>query len=68
MSANDSMSEWVNASLYGSGFFFLLLLQTPKANYLLQTLCSPFKHIKVDIQVSSSHSMMMLANELDLNW
>lgn len=49
------------------GFFFLLLLQSPKANYLLQTLRSPFKHIKVDIQVSSSHSMMILANELDLN-
>lgn len=57
------LSQWVNASVYGP-VFFLALLQTPKASYLLNTLCLSFRHFKVNIQVSSSHHMVILAMNL----
>lgn len=56
----------MNVSLYGS-VPFLGLIADPEVWLLTKNLCSPFEHIKVNIQVSSSHPMVIFANELDLD-
>lgn len=56
----------MNVSLYGS-VPFPGLAADPEVWLLTKNLCSSFKHIKVDIQVSSSHPMVIFANEVELD-
>lgn len=56
----------MNASLYGSALFPGLAAER-KGQLLAKNFMFTFKHIKVDIQVSSPHPMMILANEPDLD-